>query len=178
MRSFDFAPLLLSTVQRGQGSQAFPAVVQPYVEALPSTCSVMCCTMSHSGPTRLPDITAVGCPRSADTATGVLEHAAEGLLHSSGATSAAATDDEPECEEEGEDEEAEEDGCSAGMSSVEPSRSCSVTSEDEPLLDNGQYRKIRDLNRCALGSRSGLATSRNGTGRGLRNAHDSIDLHR
>ena len=89
-------------------------------------------------------------PRSADTATGVLEHVAEGLLNSCDATctSAATTDDEPEFDAE---EEAEEDGCSAGAASVEPSGSCSVTSEDEPLLDNSNYRKIRDLNRCARG---------------------------
>ena len=90
------------------------------------------------------------CSRSSDTATGVLERAAEGL-YSSGGTSAATTDDEPEFQDEEEDR-----GSSAGAASVEPSRSCSVTSEDEPLLDNCEYRKIRDLNRYHLAVERGL----------------------
>ena len=84
----------------------------------------------------------------------MLEHAADGF-HSSGATSAAATDedddrydDAPQSDDDDDDDDA--DRRSGGDDvSVEPSASCSVTSEDEPLLDCADYRKIRDLNRRA-----------------------------
>ena len=143
-------------MQRGNGPRDCVAGELACLETLLSTVSAMLhgvnpCSHTLAGHDR------GRCPRSSDTATGVLEHAAEGLLHSSGATSAATTDDEPEFEDEDDQEEeaAEEDACSADVSSsVEPSASCSVTSEDEPLLDNSEYRKIRDLNRRVLGPRS------------------------
>ena len=91
--------------------------------------------------------------RSADTATGVLEHAAEGFHSSSGATSAAATDEEDERYDDVPQSDDDGDSRSAGAVSVsEPSPCSSVTSEDEPLLDCVDYRKIRDLNRRALGN--------------------------
>ena len=80
----------------------------------------------------------------------MLEHAADGF-QSSGATSAAATDEDDDAYDDAPQSDGdEEDQRSGGDVSVEPpSASYSVTSEDEPLLDCADYRKIRDLNRCA-----------------------------
>ncbi len=94
-----------------------------------------------------PGLTADTAQRSADTATGVLEHAADGY-HSSGATSAAVTDDDNHYDDVPQSDDGDDaDRRSGGDVSNEPSVSCSVTSEDEPLLDCADYRKIRDLNR-------------------------------
>lgn len=89
--------------------------------------------------------------RSADTATGVLEHAADGFP-SSGATSALATDeDDDRYDDMPQSDDYDEHSMRSGSeTSVPPSRSCSVTSQEEPLLECADYRKIRDLNRCPL----------------------------